>query len=98
MAQRFRPPAADFFAGAFLAVWRGAGFFAEALFLAGVLRFSLAALPPLSLELPRLRLRAAIKSTTFEPLGGPALAFGSSMTRSPLARCFSSIRRWSAST
>src|SRR6476661_11013714 len=47
---------------------------------------------------PRLFFSAAMRSMTFEPLGGGASASGSSITFSPLAFFFSSIRRWSAST
>src|SRR5206468_6850761 len=47
---------------------------------------------------PRLFLSAAMRSMAFEPLGGPASASGSSMIFSPFFFCFSSIRRWRAST
>src|SRR5690348_17234931 len=71
----------------------GSFFFAEDFFAVVFL-----ALPPSAFWSPRLFLSAAIRSMTFEPLGGGALASGSSMTFSPFDFCFSSMRRWSAST
>src|SRR5690349_7145447 len=70
------------FSGSFLAV----AFLAVAFF-----GFAAAALPFFSS--PRLFFSAAIRSMTFEPLGGAASASGSSMIFSPFFFCFSSMRR-----
>ena len=61
-------------------------------------RFFVRRLAALAFSSPRLFFSAAIRSTTFEPLGGGASASGSSMIFSPLAFCFSSISSFSAST
>src|SRR5690242_13041119 len=71
-------------AGAFAGSFFDEAFLADFLGLASALPF---------FSSPRLFLRAAIRSMTLEPFGGGASASGSSITFSPFAFFFSSIRR-----
>src|SRR4051794_1620262 len=75
---------------ALLRVAAFSGSFLADVFLAAVF-LDLISLPRFSS--PRLFFSAAMRSITFEPLGGLASASGSSMIFSPFFFCFSSIRR-----